>query len=360
VATTALIGTTLTGLLYLSSPFLFTLLTRYPRLRVWSGPFGLVVICSSLLASSFTTSIPAIVATQGVLQALGAAFLYAPTTLHLDEWFAARRGLAYGIMGASKSAAGVVLPLVTEPALERFGSATVVRAWAVGAVLLTAPLLHFVRPRIPHARPGAPSATRRLSLRFARYPAFWVHALGNVLQSLGYFLPTAYLPGYAANLGLSGTVATVLLAVLNGLAIVGSATFGVLADRLGPGRSVFWSTVGSAVSVLLFWGLASHVAMLAVFAMLYGFFAGGFSSTWSSVLTELKRECPEVDTGFVYGLMAGGRGIGNVISGPLSVSLMQAGMGKAAGGYGSRYGSLILFTGASAVLGGLGSTYRLI
>lgn len=115
------------------------------------------------------------------------------------------------------------------------------------------------------------------------------------------------------------------------------------------------------------------MALLIVFALCYGFFAGGFSSTWSGVLRELQSENPRLDTGLVFGLLAGGRGVGNVVSGPISVALMAARVGSKKGGdmtmmgksngqvrspgagaYGSEYGPMILFTGASALLGAWG------
>lgn len=129
------------------------------------------------------------------------------------------------------------------------------------------------------------------------------------------------------------------------------------------------SSVGSALSVLLFWGLCTSpsssaaypqagLALLALFSITYGFFAGGFSSTWSGILTQMKRESPSLETGLVFGLLAGGRGIGNVISGPLSSALIKTGSivgGSGHGGafgYTSEYGALISFTGVTAILGG--------
>src|SRR5689334_10412305 len=87
-AAIAAIGTAQTGVLYLSSPLVFMLLTRYPRLRAWCGLLGLVVSTASLLASAFATdSVGAMLATQGVLYALGCGLVFSPTTLYLDEWF---------------------------------------------------------------------------------------------------------------------------------------------------------------------------------------------------------------------------------------------------------------------------------
>lgn len=137
---------------------------------------------------------------------------------------------------------------------------------------------------------------------------------------------------------------------------------GSLGDHSGVTTTVLVSTLGSALAVFLFWGFASQVALLTVFALTYGFFAGGFSSTWTGVLKELKHQSPALDTGFIFGLLAGGRGIGNVISGPLSVALMTREGWLKDGkcwGFNGEYGGIILFTGVTAVLGGWGALGRL-
>lgn len=133
---------------------------------------------------------------------------------------------------------------------------------------------------------------------------------------------------------------------------------GSLGDHLHVKHVILISTLGSALAVFLFWGFSSQAALLAVFSITYGFFAGGFSSTWSGILTELKSQSPALDTGFIFGLLAGGRGIGNVISGPLSVALVTSNNWLKDGrdwGYNGQYGGIILFTGVTALLGGWGA-----
>lgn len=182
-------------------------------------------------------------------------------------------------------------------------------------------------------------------------------SLGNVLQSLGYFLPYTYLTSYAVqSLHLSTTTGTLLLVLVNATSIPGGIVMGSLGDHLSVTTVLLVSSLGSALSVFFFWGFSSHVALLTIFSLTYGFFAGGFSSTWSAVLKELKGQSPALDTGFIFGLLAGGRGIGNVISGPLSVALVaQGGLGGGKSwGYGGEYGLVILFTGITSLLGGWG------
>jgi hypothetical protein len=54
----------------------------------------------------------------------------------------------------------------------------------------------------------------------------------------------------------------------------------------------------------------------------------------------------------MFGLLSAGRGIGNVICGPISESLLghRPWYGKALFAYGSAYGPLIAFTGTTAAL----------
>ena len=126
--------------MYLISPFTFTTLTRWPRLRRWFGPLGLALTAIGLLMSSFAKSVGQLIATQGVVCALGCGLLFTPTTLYLDEWFIERKGLAYGVMWAGKSAAGVGVPFAMETSLQRFGPARTLQGWAVLTVRGASPI----------------------------------------------------------------------------------------------------------------------------------------------------------------------------------------------------------------------------
>lgn len=99
------------------------------------------------------------------------------------------------------------------------------------------------------------------------------------------------------------------------------------------------STVGAIVSIFVFWGLADSQPMLYIFALLFGIFGGGFSTTWSGCAGALRRldSSGNVDTAMVMSLLGAGRGIGAVITGPLSESLLRVDAWKGEAGY--AYGS---------------------
>ena len=73
-------------------------------------------------------------------------------------------------------------------------------------------------------------------------------------------------------------------------------------------------------------------------------------------MKEIQHHEATADTGVMFGFLSAGRGLGAVISGPLSEALLglETWQGEAGyGGYNSKYGSLIVLTGTTAAVGGL-------
>ncbi|KAI0024301.1 MFS general substrate transporter [Xylariomycetidae sp. FL0641] len=309
----------------------------------------------------------------------------------MDEWFVKRKGFAYGIMWSGTGLAGVVLPLLMEHLLARYGFRTTLRLWAGLLFGLTAPLAWFVKPRLPAS--GATRARPFPDLRFARRAPFLLYQAANVAEAAGFFLPGLYLPGYArAAMGAGPLAAAATVLALNVASVAGCVAMGALVDRLHVTTCILASTAGATAACLLLWGLAPALPGLYAFAVLYGLFAGSFTSAWPGIMSEVARKGQDdhhhhhhhhhhhnsnnssssngagdgsagytCDPSMVFGLLAAGRGVGNVVSGPLSESLVkglpwQGSTG--AYGYGSGYGGLIVFTGVTALLGGASFVWR--
>lgn len=71
-------------------------------------------------------------------------------------------------------------------------------------------------------------------------------------------------------------------------------------------------------------------------------------------MRDVVRKKSSADSSMVFACLAAGRGIGNLISGPLSDALVK-GLPWEGGpkyGYGSGYGTLIVFTGVTGFVGG--------
>lgn len=391
---TGVIGTTFNGIIYISMPFLFALFTkRWARWRQAAALCGSLLTCASFLLSSLSSQAWHLVATQGVLAPLGCALVFSPVTLSLGEWFSSstgdaggksNRALAYGVTLSCKNVVGSACPFLFRALLDRYGFRTAARVWAAVLAGTGVPAI-FMIPTHPssllgqHGRSSSgggappPPRPRRIPWHFLRHRTIYIYSAAILLQSAGYGIPQTYLNTYAHDVaGLSQASATLLLTVFNLPGIASSSFFGFLCDsrRLALSAATVTSipAVGSALAAFLFWGLAWHgsMALLVLFSVTFGFFAGGYSATWGSVLNELEGEARDgneaIDTGMLYGLLNGARGVGYVSGGLVGLPLLKAG-GQAsplgAFGYGTTYGPLIVFTGLSSVLGGWAVLWRL-
>ncbi len=362
------IGTTSNGVIYITMPFVFAALSRrWTHFRRTTAFCGVVLACASFLLSAFSTEVWHLLATQGVLSALGVVLVYTPTTLSLGEYFSTHnRAVAYGIVFSAKNITGTVCPFLVLHLLENFGFRTTMIVWTAitAGTGLAAVFL------MPLRTPGFSSSTsyhsRKIPWDCLRHGTIYIYSIATLLQSSGYGIAQTYLNNYAHSItSLSSTSSTLLLVIFNAPGIISSSFFGLLSDNkrvpLSATTTTFISAFNSALAVFFLWGFASGAASMVVlilFSITYGFFASGYSATWGGVIKEMEKDAAQrneaIDTGMVYGLLNGARGDGYVGGGLASVQLLKAGNEHAIGkfAYGTSYGPLILYTGLSTFLGG--------
>jgi MFS family permease len=313
---------------------------------------GLTLMCFSLAMGSFSKSVNHLILSQGVGFGVGGCIAYSPSILYMSEWFVRRRGLAFGIVWAGSGVSGVVFPIGVEKLLSNYGYQTTLRVISILIFVLVAPFLYFHKPRLPISKT---IGYHRLNFRFLFNKVFVIYQIGNIMEALGFFLPGIYLPTYAHSIGCSNFISSLTVMLLNLASVFGSVTMGHLADRYHVITCITISTVGSTLAVLFLWGFSSTIPTLLVFSVAYGLFAGSFSATWAGITNEVQRVDPSADATIIFSIIALGRGIGNVVSGPFSEALVRIDPWKdvLVGGYGSGYGLVILCTGLSALLSGI-------
>ncbi|KAJ5287925.1 Major facilitator superfamily domain general substrate transporter [Penicillium angulare] len=346
------IGTCAMGLAYLVAPMAIIMMIMLPRLAPWVSTIGVVMVCLSLALSSFATNVTHLIISQGIGFGIGGCFAYTPSVLYMSEWFCRRKGLAFGIVWAGSGISGVLFPLVIEWLLGKYGIETTLRISALALFILAAPFLYWHRPRLP---PLKTVNHDRLNFYFLGSRVYNIYQLGNTFQALGFFLPTIYLPTYARSIGANEVLSSLTVTLFNLTSVLSSVLVGFLSDRYHVTIPILITTIGSALSILFLWGFATSIPALYIFCIAYGLLAGGYSSTWSGVAQQIQRANPMADTTVIFPFMEFGRGIGNVVSGPLSEALLRADtwQGRAQGAYGSGYGLLIICTGVTALLGGV-------
>ncbi|ODM14722.1 hypothetical protein SI65_09911 [Aspergillus cristatus] len=354
----AIIGTCATGLAYFLTPFVIGLMIAWPRIQCWLSTIGMVMMCLSLAASSYATNVTHLALSQGVLYGVGGCLAFTPAIIFTTEWFVKRRGFAFGLVWGGSGLTGMVFPIAIQALLDRYGWETTLRVSSVGLFILGGPFLFFLKPRIPTRT----STRRSLNLKFQFNRVYIIYQLANIIEALGYFLPAVFLPSHAAAIGTHGILASLTVVLFNFTTVIGCAIMGYMTDRYHVTNCIMVSTVGAIVSVFLVWGLSTNIGVLFLFSSLYGLFAGAFSSTWSVVAREVEKSEPSADLSMVFSFLEAGRGIGNILSGPLSSALINGHpwQGTVGGAYGSGYGVLIVFTGSTALLGGLSLFARMI
>jgi MFS family permease len=101
----------------------------------------------------------------------------------------------------------------------------------------------------------------------------------------------------------------------------GQFVFGLLFDRKVPlDVLASLSTVVAAIACLAIWRLAESLPVLVVFAIIYGFFGAGFTATWARMSTSITDD--ETAGPIVFSLLNFGKGIGNVLAGPIGGALI--------------------------------------
>lgn len=342
--------------MYIGTPFVLTICRLYPRWTRWFTLIGLIICSLSMALSSFCNTVPQLIGVQGVLFGCGGCIAYCPCTLYIDEWFDRRKGMAYGIVWSAAGAGGVILPLALQASLDSLGFRTTMRIWSGIIFAFAIPLTWFVKPRLPALANRHKTPFR---MRFAISKRFLLYQTANIVEATGYFLPSIYLPTFARETaGTSNFMSALTLLLINLTCTMGLISMGSLSDRLQVTTCMIISAMGAAIAVLVIWGLSASLPVLYVFCVFYGLFAGSWSATWPGIMRDMARNGEAdgyglTDPVMVQGHLCVGRGLGNVMSGPLSAALIRGApwKGQARGGFGTGYGVLILYTGVTALSG---------
>lgn len=287
------------------------------------------------------STLEVLILTQGVAYGIGFLIFYYPILSMVNEYWIARRGMAYGVLCGASGISGSVMPFILQALLAKYGYRTTLRAVAVALALITGPFIPLLKGRLP---PSERASIPKINWSFFRSPLFWMYSVSNLLQGFGYFFPSLYLPSYATSVGFSGKIGALLLALMSVSQVGGQFLFGFLSDHKVPVNVLACSsTIVAAIACLTLWGLAKSLPVLIIFAIVYGFFGAGFTATWARMSTAITDD---VTAGpIVFTLLNFGKGIGNVLAGPIGGTLVS--ISKSAETPSLSYRWVIVFTSVS-------------
>ena len=247
---------------------------------------GMILIGLGLALASVARSLPEVYAAYGLGVGLGVGCSYVPAMGAVQRWFTRRRGFASGLAVSGIGVGTLVMPAVASLLIADLGwrEAYLVIAGIAVVVGVGMALLIQNDPRDRGLGPdgnallagdpsGRPLGTSVIeAIRSRRFVGLYAACL---ICSFGLFVPFVHLVPYALDHGVSRPLALLLLGGIGAGSTAGRFVLGGLADRLGRRLGLIVMFAGMALAFAT-WGFATHLWPLAVFAIAYGVFYGGF------------------------------------------------------------------------------------
>ncbi|KAI1134467.1 MFS general substrate transporter [Hypoxylon sp. FL0543] len=344
----ALIGALAQGLSFLGAPFSAMVTKRFPKYQRHQIWIGWPMCVFGLLAASFATTVNGLVGTQGIMYGVGFVTLTYPIISMLNEWWVARKGMAFGLISASSGVTGAFMPFVIESLLQKYGYRTTLRACAVALAVLTGPLVPLLKARLPASERAA---LGRTDWAFLKKPLFWIYGCAILVQGLGFFYPAVFLPSFAASIGIPPINGALLVALMSIAQVLGQFAFGYISDKNLPVSFLaIVCCIAASLASLTFWGLAKSIAFLVIFSLVYGFFGYGFGTMRVAMGRAVSDDPSTVLS--TYSIFVFLQGVGNVLVGPVSAALMTASTEREHFATG-KYEGVVLLTSSSSVLAAL-------
>ena len=282
--------------------------------------FGAVMIClGALLASHAEGRWSLYIATGLLMGLLGKAAMVAPLVANVTRWFDRRRGLAVAIITSGQGLAGAVWPTVVQHFNELVGWRGTFLYFGVFAAAAMVPAAFLLRPRPPIAvsdRPaGGIDADDRRVLDLPPHVAQGLMWLAVIGCCTAMSVPIVHLVSHVTDQGYTLEQGARVLSVLFAAAFVSRLGFGMLADRIGPVRTLLIGSASMAAMLLAFTFATSYTGLLTA-ALLFGL---GFSGIMPCYPLLIRLLFPVSQAGgriaAQYMFAAGGMALGGWIGG---------------------------------------------
>ncbi|KAK9767848.1 hypothetical protein K7432_002030 [Basidiobolus ranarum] len=297
---------------------------------------GTIGISLGLILASFATEVWHLYLTQGLLYGVGSSLCFFPAISVPSQWFKQKRGLAVGIAVSGSGVGGLALVPLTSKLISSLGYQWALRITGIFSFVLLSVACLLLRTRLKVQVTGP-----IFDIELFKNLKFIVMWCGGAIFSFGYLIPIYYIPEYASSINLSVSTGALIVGLLNGASALGRIILGSAADKFGRLNLLVICMVVGALSTLLIWTNSSSFAPLLIFALLFGFTAGGFISLFPVVIASIFG-LDQLAT--VTGLIYASTGVGNLAGSPTAGALHDST---------ASYMPVILLSGAAMAVGTL-------
>ncbi|KAF9994377.1 hypothetical protein BGZ80_001482 [Entomortierella chlamydospora] len=307
---------------------------------------GTSVMTLALILASFANQVWQLYLSQGVLLGIGASLVYYPAIGAPSHWFDAKRGLALGLAVSGTGLGGLGLAPATQAMMDAIGVNWSLRVLALVCLVVCGGASFLIIERengkkMPEPAPTITDVeigqiTEKLSpekknptgitgffseLKVFKNPQFLSLTFAEIAASIGFLIPLYYFQTYSLFIGLTAQDGALIAGLSSGASCLGRIILGYAADRLPKTVVVSccaWITAGS---ILIIWTLSKSFGVYLFFALVYGFFAGGYVSLVPLVVSETFG-AHQLST--VIGFMYAASGIGMLAGAPVAGMILDA------------------------------------
>ncbi len=281
---------------------------------------GVIAICCGLAGAAMAREFAHVLLCYGVGVGLGVGFVYVPAISAVQPWFDRRRGLASGIAVTGIGVGTLVMPIVAGQLLG-FMSWREVFCVLAAVMLVLGAIAVLVIESDPAARglavdggiavsrdPSVPRVNEHLRPMLRSRP-FILFYCASAILSVPVFIPFVHLVASAEDLGIARTQAVAILGLIGLGSTAGRFIVGGFADRLGRRRALIGMLGGIGVAYIA-WLTATGVAMLSVFAFVFGVCYGAYVALSPALLADYFSG-PKLSS--VIGMQYTAAGLGSVL-----------------------------------------------
>ena len=252
---------------------------------------------------------------------------WVPANSIIPRWFVRRRGLMTGIVLSGNGAGILIIPPIARWLISTYGwrfTYSVVGITALVLVVLAAQFLRREPSQVGQLPYGAEEAktsssglkARGFSLGSAIHTKpFWLLCATSFCIWLCVGTVMVHIVIHVTGLGISAANATSILVVIGGVSIIGRATMGGIADRIGVKSALIISFAILAAS-FIWLVVAKEMWMLYLFGVILGYAYGALSPLVSPMVAEffgLTAHGAIFGVTFLWGTI--GEAIGPVVAG---------------------------------------------
>jgi len=275
---------------------------------------GAFLIPFGLMMTSLCSKCWQVVLAQAICVGLGNGCMFIPSVAILPQYFSTRKALVNGIAASGSSLGGVIYPIVFRQLYPRIGFPWATRVLGFISSVTSLFSVAVMRVRVV---PKQKRALLELSA-FKEFP-YAMFCVAMFFGFIGFFGPVYYLQPYAINTGITDeNLGFYLLPMLNAASIAGRILPNFLTDKVGPLNMLIPASMASGFLALC-WIAIHHLPGIVVFAILYGFFSGGFVSLTPIALVSLTPDIRTLGTrmGQAFFVASLGLLVGSPVSGEI-------------------------------------------